>query len=213
MRLLLREYQAEGPLRDRPIEIPEGGVELKLAPLAWLYHAAAQPARDTVIDVYRIHTFPRPELHQFVLTVDESVPWVSEWRLGRHITGNQQVDSLMARYEADLVSYRSSGAGEGFVLLEAGLPLNVQGLGARFEAVTGVLESYPNTRGGDGADIVLEDSSAGWLLTFSVGWGDCIAGCTERHFWKFSVREDGAVQYVDGWGSDLSGYVVSASEG
>jgi hypothetical protein len=33
----------------------------------------------------------------------------------------------------------------------------------------------------------------GFDVTFEVGWGDCQAGCIERHRWTYTVSEDGAV--------------------
>jgi hypothetical protein len=33
----------------------------------------------------------------------------------------------------------------------------------------------------------------GWLVTVEVGWGDCPAGCIDRHSWVFSVDRSGGV--------------------
>ena len=33
----------------------------------------------------------------------------------------------------------------------------------------------------------------GWIVTVEVGWGDCPAGCIDRHSWAFSVDRSGAV--------------------
>ncbi len=33
----------------------------------------------------------------------------------------------------------------------------------------------------------------GFDVTFEVGWGDCQAGCIERHRWTYTVSQDGAV--------------------
>jgi hypothetical protein len=32
-----------------------------------------------------------------------------------------------------------------------------------------------------------------WIVTVTVGWGDCQAGCIERHVWTFRVTPDAAV--------------------
>ncbi len=33
----------------------------------------------------------------------------------------------------------------------------------------------------------------GWIVTVEVGWGDCPAGCIDRHTWVYSVDHSGAV--------------------
>jgi hypothetical protein len=37
------------------------------------------------------------------------------------------------------------------------------------------------------------EADDGFTVTFEVGWGDCPAGCIERHTWTYSVTRDGAV--------------------
>lgn len=37
---------------------------------------------------------------------------------------------------------------------------------------------------------------AGWQITFRVGWGDCPAGCINRHEWTYAVTVDGRVMLV-----------------
>ena len=33
----------------------------------------------------------------------------------------------------------------------------------------------------------------GWAVTIEVGWGDCPAGCIDRHQWRYLVRPDGTI--------------------
>ena len=32
-----------------------------------------------------------------------------------------------------------------------------------------------------------------YIVTVTVGWGDCPAGCIERHTWQYAVAPDGTV--------------------
>ena len=70
-------------------------------------------------------------------------------------------------------------------------------LQARFQ----VSSAEPNFLGGDGNNI-LHDRAAS-RYAFSRGWGDCPAGCIEKHFWVFAVEEGGAVRLVEEYGSPL----------
>lgn len=36
--------------------------------------------------------------------------------------------------------------------------------------------------------------ASGWTVTVEVGWGDCPAGCIDRHTWVFAVDRDGRVE-------------------
>ena len=37
---------------------------------------------------------------------------------------------------------------------------------------------------------------SGWAITFTAGWGDCQAGCIDRHRWTWNVRRDGTTEFV-----------------
>jgi hypothetical protein len=41
-----------------------------------------------------------------------------------------------------------------------------------------------------------EESADGYLVEFEVGWGDCPAGCIDRHRWTYEVARDGSVELV-----------------
>jgi hypothetical protein len=47
-------------------------------------------------------------------------------------------------------------------------------------------------------------------VTFEVGWGDCQAGCIDRHTWTWEVAGDGTVTWVGEDGSLLSPEQVAA---
>ncbi len=42
---------------------------------------------------------------------------------------------------------------------------------------------------------------AGWAITFTAGWGDCQAGCIDRHTWTWNVARDGTLTFVAEAGS------------
>ena len=45
--------------------------------------------------------------------------------------------------------------------------------------------------------------ATGFTVTFEVGWGDCPAGCIDRHRWTYAVARDGAVTLLDDTGSPV----------
>jgi hypothetical protein len=41
------------------------------------------------------------------------------------------------------------------------------------------------------------ETGDGFMVTFHVGWGDCPAGCINRHSWTFAVSKDGTVTMTE----------------
>ena len=43
----------------------------------------------------------------------------------------------------------------------------------------------------------------GYEVVVEVGWGDCPAGCIDRHRWLFAVAPDGSVELIDETGDPV----------
>jgi hypothetical protein len=41
---------------------------------------------------------------------------------------------------------------------------------------------------------VVRETPDGWAVTVEIGWGDCPAGCIDKHRWTFTVDPAGAVK-------------------
>lgn len=80
------------------------------------------------------------------------------------------------------------------------------------DAAARVLASDPRFAGigpllpdliGQSAWYDVTESADGWTVTITVGWGDCPAGCIDRHTWAFPVSKDGTVGKAAEGGDDL----------
>jgi hypothetical protein len=67
------------------------------------------------------------------------------------------------------------------------------GIGKKDPNLIGACCFYDATAGGDG----------GFAVTIEIGWGDCPAGCTDRHRWFYTVAADGTVALVREEGSPV----------
>ena len=199
-RLALRGIERSLPLRDASIEIPPEEVRARLQAFAWLFHATGLAARDSVVDVFHIHTFPRPAVRELVLSLDATEEWVARWTPGAAPSGNSVLDELVRRYGLSLVSDRMTGAYRQ-VVLRSVYAVNIHALAARLAELPGVRWAESNTVRGDGSDIESERDGNDWLITFRLGWNDCPAGCIESHYWRFRVTDRGAVTFLESWGS------------
>lgn len=83
------------------------------------------------------------------------------------------------------------------------------------EAAALVLASDPQFAGIGKQNPDLIGASAWWTadpiadgafrITITKGWGDCPAGCINKHLWIFEVSADGQVNLVDESGDPLPG--------
>jgi hypothetical protein len=72
-----------------------------------------------------------------------------------------------------------------------------------FKGISGVYYSDPYSIGGDGNNITDSIYPDHIEIIYSIGWGDCPAGCTERRFWKFKVYWNCSVEFVSSYGNRL----------
>ena len=50
--------------------------------------------------------------------------------------------------------------------------------------------------------------AGGYQVVFTVGWGDCPAGCIDRHRWTFAVAPDGQVGLIGEEGPEVPANVM-----
>jgi hypothetical protein len=56
---------------------------------------------------------------------------------------------------------------------------------------------------GQSASWTAERVEGGWRVTFEIGWGDCPAGCIDRHTLTWDVAADGSLTFVGETGPPL----------
>lgn len=197
VRLAIRLLEAEQAPARHDVRPPATLVNTLLGALARV-HAFNHPARDTVVTVHRIHTFPRPATREIMVRVDTAAAWTAAWRAGTAITGNPGVDSMVTRHGLTVRQFHYWTVTGPVAVLRSAEPLNAAALAARFAALPGVVWAEPNGVGGDGNDIRVTRQGAGWRLDYSIGWGDCPSGCINRRTWSFAApgAAGGAVQFL-----------------
>lgn len=196
-RLALRHVLRLGGSAAGQIEIPGELAEDLYQRLVLLDNARDLPARDSVVDLYAIHTFHFPETRNLLVFLTKGTGWADAWKRGDRLTGSPAVDALVIRYGLDVKRcVELTVVPWDMCSLESSRPLNMRALATLFEVVDGVDSSEPNSPVGDGDDLDAGRESDAWRLEYNAGWGDCPAGCTASHRWTFRVRDDGVVEYV-----------------
>jgi hypothetical protein len=63
---------------------------------------------------------------------------------------------------------------------------------------------------GQGTFWTADAAGDGWRVTFETGWGDCPAGCIDRHTWTWDVAANGTLSFVEEAGSPLTEDILTA---
>jgi len=199
-RLALRELQTR-PGGYGDIAIAAELIDTYYAALVQVFNADDLSARDSVVDVYHIHTFGQPETRRLLLQAAADQEWVQRLVTGELPTGNARVDRLLEDYGLSLDwKYPLSTSNEMLIVLRSADALNIAALAHLFEGIAGVRYSEPDGMGGDGNDIRASRNDP-MLLDYSLGYGDCPAGCIGRRFYHFAVHDGGTVEYLGASGS------------
>lgn len=200
--LTLRDVYLDSAKKDSLVILPENSVESYYRGFVHIYNADTLPARDAVIETYKIHAFPNPAAHSIIVAVDSTKDWVDAWKNGQRLTGNQQIDNLIDEYDLKLDRYYHWPTYHAAVL-SSEAAINIYALSKMFEPIDGVIFSEPNGHIGDGNNIEGSIESNYLEYLFSYGWGDCPSGCINRHYWLFQVKFDGTVEFIGSYGDPL----------
>ena len=204
-RLSLRYFMETDSNWVNVIEIPEDLVHVYYNGLVHIFNARQIPARDSVVDLFPIHTFPNPVLNRVILGIDTTSSWITNWIKGQRLTGNEKIDELMVKYNFQvkkILLFFSTY----HVLLETPYQINIQAIARIFSRVESVNYSEPDAAGGDGNDIITSRADDYVIFEYYLRWGDCPCGCTEEHVWYFKVSFDGEVKFLYSNGDPVNEY-------
>jgi hypothetical protein len=204
-RLTVRIMHNLGGEAEASLEIPEELSRTIYQALIHVYSSSEFAARDSVIDLYDIHTWPDPELNRLLVTADSTTTWMQAWRQGFVTTGHTGIDSLMDMFGLEVVEYNrgSSKSTKHTATLLSSQSRNIAGLVHLFEAIEGMTSVYSDGPVGGGPDINVWSGENTWRVDYSLGWGDCPSGCINQHAWSFSVSYDGYVDHLGSSGPDI----------
>lgn len=197
-------YENELPAQNE-VEIPEELSNTFLDALIAVYNATDLAARDSVIEMFNIHTWHTPTVDILELNADGDLAWMNDLQNGIFPTGNSEVNSLLETYELEVLEYYDYVTLENHtVMFYSADNYNIEALGELFEEIEGVVSAGGTWFAGDGGDIQAMINEDHVELIYEHAWGDCPAGCIYSHFWKFRVYDDCSVEFVTSYGTPVS---------
>ena len=104
-RLALRHVLTNFLPEKDSVEIPEALSDSVLRALIAVYNATPLAARDTVVSMLDIHTFPLPVMTRFYIAADSSLPWMQALENNIFPTGNTTIDNMLTNFNLAVTSY------------------------------------------------------------------------------------------------------------
>jgi len=172
--------------------------------LAAICNAASIPERDSVFNFFCVHDLASSGIFitkEIMVFVDTNYSWTDAWQNLISLTGNPQIDTIVTKYDLEVVDFYNFSFGN-MALLSSDSLWNVYALIDSLEMVPGVEYGDPNQQIGAAGRISYDKSGTERYYTFWFQWNDCFDGCDNAHAWNFKVYEDCSVEYLgfENWG-------------
>lgn len=198
-RLLFREiyYDSLHPDRDTP-EFNDQKVE-KLLEAFQAVHNLNSIYRDTVVEIYQIHTFQDLGLSTISLQVNpESEHIISLLEDGE--SNDPVLDGLLKTYEFTEIKPSLYYPEFNWLTIISDKSWNLIPICETLSSLEYIgIAELGGGAVGDGNNIVLQRTDNKTTFDFSIGWGDCPAGCIYRRHWIFEVNNNCSVEFVDSY--------------
>lgn len=147
--------------------------------------------RNEVFNDYSIHTRYCNSLNSIILKVQTSSSEIVNLVNGIIPTGNTELDNILQTYEFDSLSTSYSYPNFPWLTIYTSKEYNMIPIAEELNNIPSiVLAEMNNGCIGDGNNISLKRSGDYAIITFSIGSGDCPAGCIYHKYWEFKVVND-----------------------
>ncbi len=146
------------------------------------------PETDTVFNFYNIHALKCNGTKSIVMHVNTEAPEIIRLANGEIPTGNEQLDYLLETYKFDSVHTSYSYPKFAWLSVNTDNTYNLLPIIKEFEKIPSIVLAENNGGCFDGNNIKLERGNNKTTIDFSIGRGDCPAGCIYRKHWVFEVQ-------------------------
>lgn len=151
------------------------------------------PERDTVFKMDSITEYPVVSLYNAILQIDPNSAQGKNL-MGGKPSGNSDFDALLTKYGIDSLRTLLSSPGTVWIVARTATPHNMIQVAKELRPFSFIYSSEADGYMGDGDRIklaYLESFAAPSPveLDFSIGRGDCPAGCNYRRHWVFHVTD------------------------
>jgi len=206
-RLAIGLINQSGSITSGSVLIPPALVT-RMSDVLTAVHASEFAARDSVIDVYDAHIFPKFSLNEVVVEVSTDTtgnPWVDKWLDGNRFTGNTDADAIVSTYDLNLTNVLLLG-NNAVIIFQSDDPINVPALVEDFSQIDGVVDVGSKEISGDGDNITVtplgSNQEDGYTVIYEIAYDDCENACQKARFYEFQVNDKCSVKYINTYGDE-----------
>lgn len=135
-----------------------------------------------------IHSYATSSMYQITAAVSYNVAWTENWKNGDAHTGISEIDAIMTKYNLS-ANYGLIFSTTDVFTIKSEKALNYYALIEKFKNTNKFTFVEQDGGMGDGSDIALLKIEDGYrYYKYSFRWGDCPAGCINRHYWVIKVK-------------------------
>jgi hypothetical protein len=189
----------QDPILKTEIIVPDSLITKYYGALIAVYNSNIEKAKK----VKNIHDFRSSVIKEFLLVIDTSASWMENWKNGNIITGINQLDELIATYNIEINSVNTfSEIHMALILIKTEDYVNYTMFPNLFHGIDKIKSAEHHGMIGGGGYISTSINNGSIILTYSIGWGDCLSGCISKHYWEFSVKRN-KVKFIREYGDLL----------
>jgi hypothetical protein len=186
--LALREVYANNSHQFRDeVYIPSSIIERYLSLITSIYLNESDNS-DSIFNEYSIHVFQDAPHSEITMIVDTTSSWLKTFIQDSTFSGNAVFDTILKKYDFKL-SYYTKGALNGYLGIKSSKFLNLLPIKDSLLIIDDISQAeLLEHQIGDGNDIRVQYYPDTAVISFSIGWGDCPAGCIYTHSWNYTVN-------------------------
>ena len=185
-------YRQKLPYKDS-LYIPHKYSDPVLKALIAVYNATTLAVRDTVVEIYDIHTYPYGFINEIYISADSNLSWMKQLKIRKIPSGNTLLDSFIQKYSLHFIKYVEWAFGD-YVVFKTDSNYNIDVLVNIFNKVPGVNHAGSSGLSCDGSDIHDSIYADHIELIYIYCWNG-IDGCIGSIPYAFKVYFDCSVEY------------------
>ena len=154
------------------------------------------PERDTIFETHEIHGYYCYSLNSVDLKVNTASPEIENLSNNVFPTGESSLDNILNAYGFDSVKTSHYYPDFPWLTVYTQDEYNMIPIEDEFAAIESIQTAEFNKGcAGDGNNITLTRNDHSAIITFSIGTGDCPAGCLYHKYWEFQVS-NGMAKFI-----------------
>jgi len=162
------------------IDIPQQHLDTIWNGLAAIFNLQNQLDADSIFYVYCIHNYYARYGTTLWVYVYTDTAWTQAWQNMQTQTGYGALDSLLSQYDFQMTSFAYSNYYYNrFAVIQTNRIINYKAFIEKLMTFKGIYYAVYESQNGDG-DVISYSKDTSQRFTFSMGWGDCLSGCTSR---------------------------------